>query len=94
MDIVASGKLARAVSQSGGFGLLGGGYGDMDWLRREFAAAANARIGCGFITWSLAKRPELLDLALEHQPVAIMLSFGDPTPFAEKVKRAGSKREG
>jgi len=91
MDIVASGKLARAVSQSGGLGLLGGGYGDMDWLRREFAAAGNARIGCGFITWSLAKRPELLDLALEHQPVAIMLSFGDPTPFAGKVKRAGSK---
>jgi len=91
MDIVASGKLARAVSQSGGLGLLGGGYGNKDWLRREFAAAGNARIGCGFITWSLAKRPELLDLALEHQPVAIMLSFGDPTPFAGKVKRAGSK---
>jgi nitronate monooxygenase len=90
MDIVASGRLAGAVSQSGGLGLIGGGYGDAEWLRREFSAAGNARIGCGFITWSLAKNPELLDLALEHQPVAVMLSFGDPTPFAEKVKRAGS----
>src|SRR5215204_7556844 len=77
MDIVASGKLARAVSQSGGLGLLGGGYGDENWLRREFSAAGNARIGCGFITWSLAKKPGLLDVALEHEPVAVMLSFGE-----------------
>jgi len=91
MDIVASGKLASAVSQAGGLGLIGGGYGDADWLEREFAAAGNGRVGCGFITWSLEKRPELLDLALAHSPVAVMLSFGDPSPFAPRIKGAGSK---
>ena len=33
--------------------MLGGGYGDDDWLDREWQRAGNARIGCGFITWSL-----------------------------------------
>ena len=41
-------------------------------------------------TWSLAKRPELLDIALQAGPRAIMLSFGDPKPFATRVKAAGA----
>jgi nitronate monooxygenase len=32
MDIISGGKLAAAVSQAGGLGLLGGGYGDSDWI--------------------------------------------------------------
>jgi nitronate monooxygenase len=91
MDVVADGKLAAAVSAAGGLGLIGGGYGDADWLEREFAAAGNARVGCGFITWSLAKQPGLLDRALDHAPAAIMLSFGDASPFAERIRAAGSK---
>ena len=54
MGFVAGGKLAAAVTAAGGLGIIGGGYGDADWLDREFAAAGNARVGCGFITWSLA----------------------------------------
>lgn len=91
MDVVADGKLAAAVSRAGGLGLMGGGYGDADWLEREFLAAGNARVGCGFITWSLAKQPALLDRALDHAPAAIMLSFGDVRPFAGKIRNAGSK---
>jgi nitronate monooxygenase len=91
MDVVADGKLAAAVSGAGGLGLIGGGYGDGDWLAREFAAAGNARVGCGFITWSLAKQPALLDRALDHAPAAIMLSFGDVSPFAAMIRAAGSK---
>jgi nitronate monooxygenase len=47
------------VSEAGGLGLIGGGYGEEAWLEREFAAAGNRRVGCGFITWSLAKEPRL-----------------------------------
>ena len=89
MDLVSGGGLAAAVSQSGGLGLLGGGYGDGDWIDREWERAGNARIGCGFITWSLAKRPEVLERTLAHQPAAIMLSFGDPRPFAGAIRGAG-----
>src|SRR6478735_7811581 len=74
MDLVSGGRLAAAVTNAGGLGLLGGGYGDGDWIEREWTRAGNARIGCGFITWSLAKHPELLDGVLTHQPSAVMMS--------------------
>ena len=91
MDLVSGGRLAAAVSHAGGLGLLGGGYGDGDWIEREWTRAGNARIGCGLITWSLAKRPELLDGVLAHRPAAVMLSFGDPRPFAPAILNAGAK---
>lgn len=91
MDIVSGGRLAAAVTHAGGLGLLGGGYGKGDWIDREWERAGNARIGCGFITWSLAQHTEALDHALAHKPAAIMLSFGDPRPFADAIHRAGSR---
>lgn len=91
MDLVSGGRLAAAVSAAGGLGLIGGGYGNGDWIESEFAAAGNQVVGAGFITWSLAKQPELLDRTLEHDPTAIMLSFGDPAPFVGKIKDAGAK---
>jgi nitronate monooxygenase len=90
MDLVADGRLASVVSRAGGFGIIGGGYGDEAWLKREMDVAGDARVGVGFITWSMAKRPRLLDLALERRPPAIMLSFGDIRPHAEKIKRGGA----
>lgn len=89
MGFIAGGKLAAATSSAGGLGLIGGGYGDEEWLRREFAQAGNARVGCGFITWSLAKKPELLDLVLERRPAAVMLSFGPVAEFGRRIKSAG-----
>lgn len=88
MGFAAGGKLAAAVSAAGGLGLIGGGYGDESWLREQFAAAGDRHVGCGFITWSLKKQPRLLDIALEHAPRAMFLSFGDPEPFAERIKQS------
>jgi nitronate monooxygenase len=92
MDLVSDARLAAAVSDAGGLGLLGGGYGDEQWLRRELdlLERSEARFGVGFITWSMARQPKLLHIALERKPVAVMLSFGDPAPFAERIKRAGA----
>ena len=91
MGFVSGGALARAVSEAGGLGLIGGGYGDAQWLDEQFRLAGGARVGVGFITWSLARRPELLERALAHEPCAVMLSFGDPLPFAGKIRAAGAK---
>jgi nitronate monooxygenase len=88
MDSFADGCLAAAVTQAGGLGLLGAGYGDSDWLSAQFAATHGTRVGVGFIAWKLAERPELLELALVHNPAAVMLSFGDPTPFAGRIHAA------
>ena len=92
MDVIAGARLTAAVSAAGGFGILGGGYGDKAWLEQETAKLANvsAPFGIGFITWSLARKPELLDIALNARPRAIMLSFGDPKPFAPRIKSSGA----
>ncbi|TNC04974.1 nitronate monooxygenase [Methylobacterium terricola] len=89
MDPAAGGALAAAVSAAGGLGMIGGGYGNREILEAEFAKAGNQRVGCGFITWSMARDPSLLDLALARRPAALMLSFSDPAPFAETVRAAG-----
>ncbi len=90
MAFAAGGRLAAAVSDAGGLGLIGGGYGDGDWLARQFQAAGNQMVGCGFITWSLRKQPQLLDQVLTHKPKAIFLSFGNPEMFARPIKTAGA----
>lgn len=89
MDKVAGGHLAAAVSAAGGLGLIGGGYGHRDWLETAFDDAGHQPVGVGFITWSLAKQPELLDLALAREPRAVMFSFGDATPFVAACRNAG-----
>lgn len=91
MAFAAGGKLASAVTSAGGLGLIGGGYGDAQWLEAEWQNAGNAAVGCGFITWSLKKQPHLLDLALAHGPKAVFLSFGDPEPLAARIKSSGAK---
>lgn len=91
MGSVSGGALAAAVSNAGGLGLIGAGYGNADWIRREFDRASGARVGIGFITWSLGRQPQLLDLALGYKPCAVMLSFGDPRPFADRIRASGAK---
>src|SRR6201988_5143449 len=92
MDGVAGARLTMAVSSAGGLGILGGGYGDRAWLGAETAKlkAFQHPFAIGFITWSLAKQPELLDIALAAKPRAVMLSFGDPAPFVPRIKQAGA----
>ena len=90
MAFAAGGKLAAAVSAAGGLGLIGGGYGDATWIEAELKAAGREQVGCGFITWSLAKQPQLLETVLWHRPRAIFLSFGNPAPFIPKIKAAGA----
>lgn len=90
MAVAGGGALAAAVTRAGGLGLIGGGYGDSEWLKEQFQAAGNEAVGCGFITWALAQKPHLLNEALAHRPRAIMLSFGDPRPFASAIGEAGA----
>jgi nitronate monooxygenase len=91
MGSAAGGKLAAAVTNAGGFGLVGSGYADSKAVRKELAEAGNTRVGVGFILWALEKNPQALDIALDAKPAAVMLSFGDPTPFTSRIKDAGCK---
>jgi nitronate monooxygenase len=91
MALAAGGRLAGAVSKAGGLGLIGGGYGNEDWLDEQFALAEGERVGVGFITWALERSPSLLNAVLRRKPAAVMLSFGDPRPFAAEIRSAGAR---
>ncbi|HLQ25614.1 MAG TPA: nitronate monooxygenase [Acidiferrobacterales bacterium] len=95
MALVTGGRLAAAVSSAGGLGIVGGGYagtlgGEPD-IRQELAHVQGHKFGVGFITWALARVPHVLDEALSHSPYCVFLSFGDPRPFAERIRRSGAK---
>ncbi|WP_397473513.1 NAD(P)H-dependent flavin oxidoreductase [Pusillimonas sp.] len=92
MGGVAGGRLAAAVSNAGGLGMLGGGYGDLDWLKTELALVRELSTrpwGAGFITWNISEAA--LELVLEARPSVMMLSFGDPGKYAATIKNAGCK---
>ena len=94
MALVTGGALARAVSDAGGLGIVGGGYagivsGEPD-LDAELALAKSGKFGVGFITWALAREPQMLAKALRYSPMCVFLSFGDPSPFAAQIHDAGA----
>jgi len=95
MALVTGGRLAAAVSAAGGLGIIGGGYagtlgGEPD-LHAELAHVRGLTFGVGFITWALARAPQSLEAVLPHRPGYVFLSFGDPRPFAERVRHAGAR---
>ncbi|MBS0338236.1 MAG: nitronate monooxygenase [Proteobacteria bacterium] len=92
MGGISGGRLAAAVSNAGGLGLVGGGYGDPAWLRAELAlvkAQTTRPWGVGLITWAIER--SVFELALDQCPHAFLLSFGDPRPWAPAIKAAGCR---
>jgi len=90
MGGVSGGALAAAVSNAGGLGMVGGGYGDLQWMKRELdlALAGTQRPwGVGLITWKATR--EAVDLALSYKPRAFFFSFGDAAPYVDAVKARG-----
>ena len=70
----AGGALARAVSASGAFGMIGFDEDERaDDIRAQVARLATPTpvpFGIGLVAWVLEKRPELLELALEARPAS------------------------
>ncbi|MCZ8019661.1 nitronate monooxygenase [Novosphingobium sp.] len=101
MALAGGGELAAACAEAGAFGLVGGGYGELDWTRREWGlatqrlanTAAAQRVGCGFITWKLDQDASALDWVLDQPlaPKAVFLSFGDPRPYAARIAASGAR---
>ena len=94
MALVTGGALAAAVSRAGGLGIVGGGYagtmgGEPD-LEAELRIAKSEKFGVGFIAWALSKAPGMLTKALKHSPFCVFLSFGDPSSFADEIRRTGA----
>jgi nitronate monooxygenase len=91
MGMSAGGALAAAVAGAGGLGLVGAASGDEAWLDRELpivAEGTDGAWGVGFLAWSTTARA--VEQALSYRPRAVMLSFGDPAPYVELIRRAGA----
>ena len=90
----ASGTLAAAVSNAGGFGMIGGSTTDgAPWLREQIAEARSRTtrpFGVGFIS-SFPDTEELVQVALDERVAAINHSFADPTPYVAAAQAAGIK---
>ena len=91
----ATSELAGAVSNSGGFGMLGMGstVPDPEWLdfqiKRMRDITANP-FGVGFIT-SVDGIDDLVKVAIENKVDLIGHSFSDPSPYIPDAKKAGIK---
>ncbi|MCO5177459.1 MAG: nitronate monooxygenase [Thermomicrobiales bacterium] len=92
MSGTATADLAAAVSQAGGFGMLGGtSAGGADWLREQIRAVramTDRPFGVGFIS-SFPGVDDLVQVALDERVVAINHSFADPTPWVEPAHARG-----
>ena len=86
---VSGGRLAAAVSGAGGLGFVGAGYCEGEWLAEQIALCQGAPVGIGFITWALRSRPDLLNVAVQARPRAVLLSFGAIDSLAATVRNAG-----
>jgi nitronate monooxygenase len=93
MAYVGRGRLARAVSQAGGLGMIGIGSKEAaELITREAAIARGddqGRFGIGLMAWALEQRPELLHAAIQAHPLLISISFGSPAPYVEMLHREG-----
>ncbi|MGR7002734.1 nitronate monooxygenase [Yinghuangia aomiensis] len=83
----AGGALAAAVSRAGGLGLLGGADGDRGGWNASCRSSRNARRAVGRRLLELGdrggrRRPGFGVRARRH-----FLSFGDPAPFVDAVRR-------
>jgi nitronate monooxygenase len=88
----AGGALAAAVSNAGGFGMLGGGNGHPKWLEPELNILTGRTAepwGIGLLSWAVEAAD--VERVLEHHPAAVLLSFGTTAALTEPVRRSGAK---
>ena len=92
MGGTAIGALAAAVSNAGGFGMIGGtSGGGPNWLRTQIRSAREktARpFGVGFIS-AFPHLDDLVQVALDEGVALINHSFADPTPYVAAAKARG-----
>lgn len=91
---IAAANLAAAVSEAGGFGLIGAmTVHGPEWLRTQIHEVRNRTtrpFGVGFIS-SFPGLDDLVQVALEERVTAVSHSFADPTPYVSAAHAARVK---
>lgn len=90
----ATANLVAAVSEAGGFGLLGTGTNpDPSWVVEQIQKTrelTSKPFGVGFIS-SAPGLEKVIKAALDEKVDAVAHSFVDPTPFIREARAAGVK---
>ncbi len=90
----ATAELAAAVSNAGGFGMIGSrGQPDPEWLREQIYTTrelTDLPFGVGFIS-SAPGMERAVEVAIEEKVAAISHSFADVTPYVAAAQAAGIK---
>lgn len=90
---VAQPRLCAAVAEAGGIGtvaMAGASAADVADRAAAVRSLTEQPFSANFISWILGNDPSPIDAALEAGVASITLSFGDPSPFVDRVHEAGA----
>ena len=93
MAWVAEHHLAAAVSEAGGFGLIGAASAPPEIVREEIRKAkelTDKPFGVNVMLMA-PNKDEIVDVICEEKPAFVTLGAGNPVPYFAKLKEAGIK---
>ncbi len=94
MAWVSDGKLAAAVSEAGGAGIIATGGRDVKWVVEQIRLAKTlTKKSFGVNIQLMANnKDEIIDAICQEKVVFVTLGAGNPVPFFEKFDKAGIKK--
>ncbi|MGE5391954.1 MAG: enoyl-[acyl-carrier-protein] reductase FabK [Deltaproteobacteria bacterium] len=93
MARIAGGRLAAAVSQAGGLGIIGAAGADAEWIKGEIDLVRRSTTKPFGVNLMLAY-PDIervVDLIIEEKVPVVTTGGGNPGRYMEKLKEAGVK---
>ncbi|MHB9096045.1 MAG: enoyl-[acyl-carrier-protein] reductase FabK [Eubacteriales bacterium] len=93
MAWVSTAKLAAAVSESGGLGLIGSGHNDAQWVREQIKKAreiTSKPFGVNVMMMS-PHVDQVMQVILEERVPVITTGAGNPAKFIPQLKEIGTK---
>ncbi len=93
MAWVATGKLAAAVSEAGGLGMIGAGNAPPDVIEEEIhkiRRATQRNFGVNLMLLSPFVE-QMVDLVVQEQVPVVTTGAGNPAKYMDKLKQAGIK---
>lgn len=94
MAWVSDGKLAAAVSEAGGAGIIAAGGREAQWVREQIQLAkslTNKAFGVN-VQLMANNKEEIINVICEEKVSFVTLGAGNPVPFFEQFDKAGIKK--